>query len=208
MKRFAAVRAVVVRLLLVIYVPLVVLGAYPFPETPLIGPAGVFARKSLARLSVSPGLQVFPGVSNDIASTSKCIRITGESQEGVWSVLYQNDCPPKSNWHVVRHQLVHHHFMGMNIAKVLRNWKKLPRRPKEPLRRMVALGDLACHSREFGPEPRKQARLEVSEKLRNVRDGRHLTAEMRCRYECQADALALPQCKPEPRNRVQPSGAE
>lgn len=192
---WAPARRRILQILLAIYVPLLVIGAWPFNSIPFLGPASYFSRLTLSRIAVTPGMAVFTGIQSEYAATSTCARISGKGTDGKWRLLYQNECPPRSNWKNSRHQLIEHHFVAMDVPNLIGNWDPLPAQPTEGLRRFVALGDLACHSKYLGALPRQQARLEVTQNQRSVLSGKPMIARFTCDWDCDERKLASPRCR-------------
>lgn len=200
-------RHAIFRFLLVGYATLLVIGAWPFESTPVLTASADYSKSLLDRIGVRSGLAVFSKIEGKWTVTSDCIRITGEETVGQWRTLYESDCPAHANWHHPLHQLMRYQLRHISFEALQHNFRKLPPKPPESLRRIVALGDMACHSRHFGATSRRRVRLDLTQSWQHVRDDRQFVTGLDCEWVCNQEALAPPHCASRKSQLISPAKA-
>ena len=179
------------------YVALVWLAAWPFEDVPILGSASAHARKAMQAATVLPGMTVFTGSADRYKIYANCLAVNGRDADGAWHALYRNPCPGRG--FIWRQDPIDH--MMQHVTRT--GWTALlkAREPLKPtiadsVRRFVALGDYFCHSELVDAPPRREVALRNRMLLNRYEDGEVVfSPTLECLYSCRRDVVAVPRCE-------------
>ena len=140
------------RITVLAYAALLILGAWPYHDAPLLGPPAAFATDALAVVSVRPGMPIFnAGEPKPVEWKLRalCHRLVGVSRDGREHPLYERACPTRGP----RIGTDPFEALLQRIARATSERRLLARTASGDVdhrsrdaRRFIALGDFACRT--------------------------------------------------------------
>lgn len=189
----------VLRAAVVAWATLLVLGAWPWRGTPLLGSLSALAWSALEHLTVRPGMAIFRNAVADEKFHALCQRVEGVRPDGERDVLYRPTCPPVGfKWGVDPFEVV-----MVRLARATPRKRLLDDVPDDAgrlrhleVRRYAAIGDYFCRSSLAGRGDYDEVTLAEQVLGVSYRDGHRIASAVTvCSWRCAQEPVPIPHCR-------------
>jgi hypothetical protein len=189
----------VLRAAVLAWAALLVLGAWPWRGTPLLGALSTLAWDALERLTVRPGMAIFRNSVGDEKFHALCQRVEAIRADGRREILYQPTCPPVG----FKAGVEPFEVVMLRIARATPRARLLESDPDDArrlryleVRRYAAVGDYFCHSSLAGGGDYDEVTLAEQLLTVSYRDGRRIASKVTvCSWRCGQQPVPVPHCR-------------
>ena len=188
----------ILRTIVVCYSALLIVGAWPYRDVTLIGPAASQARRVLGSLSVRSGMEIFnAGEPRPVEwkQSALCHRLVGTLGDGTEEAIYDRPCPEPGP----RVGSDSFEALLQRLSRATADRRLLERTPsgkvehRSPdVRRFIALGDWLCRADDASLS---SVRLLEQRQFRSYTTGAYRTGPvLECVWYCDERPAPLPRC--------------
>lgn len=182
------------------YAALLIVGAWPFHAVPVVGPAAAFATRILGAVTLRPGMEIFNAgepATVEWKLSALCHRLVGIRSDGKEEVLYARPCPGAG----FRSGTDYFELMMQRLTRSTDERELLAREQGEVDHRLrgvqnfMALGDFACRAGGEGRASYRRAQLVQQRRLQSYETGAYRGSELlRCTWFCDERPVPRPVC--------------
>jgi hypothetical protein len=189
---------------ILVYAAMLIVGAWPYQGVPVIGAPAGWASRSLAKLSIVPGMPIFNAgepVPVEWKLHASCYRIVGLRADGGEVPLNARECPPsgfQSGVDSLEVMLLRLVRASSERELVMTSGRDSARRSRA-VQRYSALGDWFCRAPEAGGSRFPRVQLTQQRQLQSYASGALRSSPVLvCRWQCSDESAPLPRCEQHP----------
>jgi hypothetical protein len=198
-ERMQSIGRTVLRTTVLAYAALLIVGAWSYPDVPLLGPSATWARHVLGTLSVRPGMEIFnAGQPKPVEwkQSALCHRIVGIRENGAEVAIFDRVCPSPPP----RFGSDGFEALLQRLSRATLDRRLLERTPagkvahgSRDVQRFIALGDWLCRS---GDRELSSVRLLEQRQFQSYATGRYRSGPvLACVWYCDERPAPLPRCE-------------